>query len=330
MKKLFLVTFLIFSSSLVKAQPESLFVKSGAKGLYLDHTVAAKEGFFPIGRLYNVHPRHLANYNGLDFNTGLSIGQQLQIPLSDTNFSQGVNQGVPVYYHTDAKENLGVICEKNRNVQPEIVGRWNKLADESVPAGTNLVIGFLNTKEMQDKVVTLSPEKQSVPATTIVAKNPEPVEVKKQTEPEKPITNPAPPEIKKEEPPVVMAEPVKPVAETPVNETIVKTEGGYFHENFSRQIKSNPAGIEQMMNSSVFKSANGWQDAKYYLMINGVSPGTIVKITNPENNKSVYAKVLYAMENVRQSSGIDMRISDAAAAALAISDADKFILKVNY
>ncbi|HEY5772791.1 MAG TPA: hypothetical protein VIS75_09185, partial [Chitinophagaceae bacterium] len=42
------------------AQPGELWVKNGDKGLYLEHKVMPKEGLFPLGRLYNVHPRHIA------------------------------------------------------------------------------------------------------------------------------------------------------------------------------------------------------------------------------------------------------------------------------
>ena len=77
---------------------QDLVIKSGSKGLYLEHKVAPKEGLFPIGRMYNVHPRHIANFNGIDFNKGLAIGQQISIPLSDTNFRQTINSGIPVYY----------------------------------------------------------------------------------------------------------------------------------------------------------------------------------------------------------------------------------------
>jgi hypothetical protein len=82
--------------------------------------------------------------------------------------------------------------------------------------------------------------------------------------------------------------------------------------------------------SGIFKTTSGWQDAKYYLLIDKVEPGTIVRITNPANNKIVYAKVLYAMEGIRQNEGLDIRISNAAASALDITDIEKFIVKVNY
>ena len=68
------------------------------------------------------------------------------------------------------------------------------------------------------------------------------------------------------------------------------------------------------------------------MLIDGVPTGTIVKVTNPGNNLSVYAKVLGEMNGIRQNEGYDIRISNAAASTLgvAVSDTDKFILKVNY
>lgn len=65
-----------------------LMVKQGDKGLYLEHKVAPKESYFALGRLYNVHPKHIASYNKLDINKGLQIEQKIRIPLTDTNFSQ--------------------------------------------------------------------------------------------------------------------------------------------------------------------------------------------------------------------------------------------------
>ena len=105
---------------------------------------------------------------------------------------------------------------------------------------------------------------------------------------------------------------------------------GYFKNNFIQQVKKSPHTKEQTVTSSIFKTTSGWEDGKYYLLINGVEPGTIVKITNPSNSKIVYAKVLYAMDKIRENQGVDIRISDAAASSLSVSETDKFILKVNY
>ena len=105
---------------------------------------------------------------------------------------------------------------------------------------------------------------------------------------------------------------------------------GYFKNNFFQQVKSSPLTKDQTVTSSIFKTQSGWQDGKFYLLINGVEPGTIVKLTNPGNSKTIYAKVLYSMDKIRENQGVDIRISDAAASSLAVSETDKFILKVNY
>src|SRR6187200_1319267 len=309
MKKLMTVLTLLLFHSIVFSQ--QLVIKSGSKGSYLEHKVAPKEGLFPIGRMYNVHPRHIANFNGIDFNKGLAIGQQVNIPLSDTNFKQTVNKGVPVYYKTSEKESLANISGKSKAPVNNLRG-WNNISTDNVAEGTKLIVGFLITNEMQNKVVTITPKPIVVEESVSNVKKQE--ENKKQTEPE----------IKKEEPkktePVVVKQP----------ETIKDDGTGYFKNNFYQQVKTSPLTKEQTLTSSIFKTTSGWQDGKYYLLINGVEPGTIVKITNPSNSKTVYAKVLYAMDKIRENQGVDIRISDSAASSLAVSETDKFILKVNY
>ena len=144
MKKLLTLVLSLFICVFIFSQ--DLVVKSGSKGLYLEHKVAPKEGLFPIGRLYNVHPRHIANFNGIDFNKGLSIGQLINVPLTDTNFKQNVNKGVPIYYVTE-KESLANISVKSKAQIGNLRG-WNNLANDNVPGGTKLVVGFFNNKRI--------------------------------------------------------------------------------------------------------------------------------------------------------------------------------------
>ena len=349
---------------------QDLIIKSGAKGLYLEHRVAPKEGLFPIGRLYNVHPRHIASFNGIDFNKGLAIGQQINIPLSDTNFKQTVNKGIPVYYVT-GKESLANISVKSK-AQLNNLRAWNNLSTDNVSSGTKLIVGFLITNEMQDRVVTIIPK--TIDAETSVSNVNKSEALKKQIDQPKkdvktePVVNKEA-EIKKEEPKKIepeesvsnvkkseelkkqIEEPKKDLKTDPIvhKETEIKKEEpkkteevgkqpetinddgtGYFKNNFFQQIKTFPLKKEQTVTSSIFKTTSGWQDGKYYLLINGVEPGTIVKLTNPSNSKTVFAKVLYSMDKIRENQGVDVRISDAAASTLAVSETDKFILKVNY
>ena len=344
MKKLMTALFALFILKSSFSQSNDLIINSGSKGVYLVHTVAAKEGLFPIGRMYNVHPRHIAKFNGIDFNKGLAIGQQINIPLSDTNFKQTVNKGVPVYYKATDKETLATISTKTKAQVNNLKG-WNNLSADNVSTGTKLIVGFLITNELQNRVVTITPktlvEEESVsnvrkqeaakqPNTEVknaVIAEESVSNVKKQEESKK-LTEP---EIKKQDPPVVKEETKKTEPVVVKQTEPVKDDGtGYFKNNFYQQLKTSPPSKEQTLTSSVFKTTSGWQDGKYYLLINGVEPGTIVKITNPSNNKIVFAKVLYAMDKIRENQGVDIRISDAAASSLAVSETDKFILKVNY
>jgi LysM repeat protein len=344
MKRFFLVTILaIFSVFAMQAQQGPLMIKSGSKGLYLEHKVATKENFYSIGRLYNTPPKELGPYNGLDITKGLSLGQVINIPLSSANFSQTANAGTPVYYLPAAKEGLFRASTNNNNVTVEKLREWNKLTGDNIPAGANLIVGFLQSAEMKSVAV-------AVPGKPVVKNVPKPVAeepvVKKEVVVPPPVkieeTKPVIIEEKKPDPPVVV-QPVKQVEKPAVKEEpkyeppvvpqpkaeIVKGTG-YFKSGYELQIKRQPAAKELVTGAGIFKTTSGWSDGKYYLLIDNVPSGTIVKISNPTNNKIIYAKVLGEMAGIRQNSGLDIRISNAAAAALEIPEQDKFIVKVNY
>lgn len=334
MKKLtILVLPLLFSFF---AFGQDLEIKSGPKGFYLVHKVAPKQGLFAVGRIYNVHPKHIAYFNGFDLNKGLAIGEQINIPLTDTNFKREVNTGVPVYYIPGSKESLANISVKYKAPMNNLRG-WNKLNADNVSANSKLIVGFLITNELKDRVVTIVPI-LTPPVEESVSNVKKADAQKKNAETEVKVAEP-----KKEEPKkveivakddgnkLVQEEPKKtePVV-VKQNEPVNQDGTGYFKNNFYQQVKGAPLSKEQTVTSSVFKTMSGWQDGKYYLLINGVEPGTIVKLTNPSNSKVVFAKVLYSMDKIRENQGVDIRISDAAAASLAVNETDKFILKVNY
>jgi len=317
-KTLLIIIIQVLVTGIISAQ-SSLVIQSGNKGFYVEHKVTAKENFYSIGRLYHTHPRNIAGFNGLDMAKGLSLGQIIQIPLTDTNFIQSGNKGIPVYYTVDQNESLEAVSRKNNMVQLSDLRNWNNLSGNNIPGNSRLIVGFLVTNEMQDKVIVI-PERKNE---SII----QPAEEKKQVIAEVKDVEPA---LKKEDPPVKKEEPEKTREVIPEKKAPVVTAAGYFKSHFDQQIKQSPITREQTVTSGIFKTTSGWQDAKYYLLIDKVEPGTIVKITNPTNNKVVFAKVLYGMEGIRQNQGYDIRISNSAASALDISDQDKFIVKVNY
>ncbi len=391
MKKPLGLTFLAcFIAMFSSAQ---LMVKSSDKGLYLDHIVAAKEGLYSVGRMYNVSPKHIASFNGFDLNKGLNLGESIRIPLSDTNFNQKTAKGFPVYYVPQPGEGLMKVSNNNRKVTLQNLRTWNKLSADHVKAGEKLVVGYLVSKDFKAEALV----KADVPATPEMPANkelPKTDLAKQETPKPEPVTpDPAPQqqlkkevakeetkkeEMVKEQPAVSSAVPVKdtvvavkaitpPVTETktvaesakpvpesikpvpestkPVPESIkpvpesskpvpestkLSSENGFFKASFDQQTRTTPITTNQAMTSGIFKTTSGWQDSKYYLLIDGVPTGTIVRIINPDNNRAIYAKVLGEMNGIRQNQGLGIRMSNAAASSLGITDQEKFIVRVNY
>lgn len=318
MKKFILSLFCcVLAISFVAAQKNELLLKSNDKGVYLDHKVAAKESFYSLSRLYNVHPKFIASFNKLDMAKGLQIDQKLRIPLTDTNFTQKGNTGTPVYYKANEKEGLMKVSKENNGVLLSNLRAWNNLSSDEVKEGTKLIVGFLISKEMPSVTITPKVIKEEPVAVKVVE---EPKVVTPKTE--------EPPVVKEEPKPVVKEEP-KPVVKVE-ERPAANTDQGFFKSHFEQQIKRTPLSKDATVTAGIFKTTSGWQDAKYYLLIDAVQPGTIVKVINPTNNKAVYAKVLGEMSGIRQNEGLNIRISNAAASVLQITEQDKFIVKVNY
>jgi hypothetical protein len=306
------------------AQQGQLFIRGSGQDLHIDHKVSPKEGIFAIGRLYNVHPKAIASYNKLDMARGLIVGQVIHIPLTDTNFSQSAGKGIPVYYTVGDKESIQKVSNVNNKVPLQNLRDWNKLQNDNLAAGSKLIVGFLLTGENST-------------AATPSQKKEEPVKEKKEeagkeiaakqnssntkTDEDKPLVknDPSKEEPKRVEPVVIRSQP-----------TAAVNIQGYFKNDFDQQIRKTPASKSETVTSGIFKMNSKAQEIKYYLLIDGVAPGTIVRVINPDNNKAVYAKVLGGMSGIRQNQGFDIRISNTAAATLGITDTDKFIVQLNY
>lgn len=334
MKRSVLVVFLFIAAAIRSAAQDGLWVKQGDKGLYLEHTVSSGQGLYSVGRLYNVSPKYIASYNKFDMNKGLEIGQVIRIPLTDTNFNQKNNKGVPVYYTVGASEGLLKVSNVNNKVTMQKLRDWNGLKSDALQVGQKLVVGYFVSKEM--------PNVASIPKTTTPARpeekpvvKTEPAEEKKtqqaavQPESTQTVvkTEPKKEEPKKEEPKREEPKRTEPVSSS---NTALNSQQGYFRSAYEQQTKQSPITKNTSVTAGIFKTSSGWEDAKYYLLIDGVATGTIVQLVNPDNNKAIYAKVLGEMNGIRQNQGLGIRISNAGAAALGVSEPDKFIVKISY
>ena len=322
MKKLVIILFSFGITLTLAAQSSDLIIQSEGGKLFLNHTVAPKENFYSIGRLYNISPKEIAPFNGMTLNSGLEINQELKIPLETSNFAQhGTAAGdevfVPLYHVVTQKEGLYRIGQNFNKASVSDLKTWNNLSSETISNGQKLVVGFLRVKTSQSALAANGVKRiggvAQAPASTV-------------------------PMVTKAENNTVVA--TKPVEEPAVRavETAQNSvpdsnaEGtGFFKGSYREQAGSFSAFKSEMGVAAVFKSTSGWQDAKYYALMNNITPGTIVRITNTNNSRIIFAKVLGELPPGRENEGLLVRISNAAAAELKLSDKEpKFAAEVAY
>lgn len=298
-----IITFFLFSIPMILSAQKT-------------HTVAAKESFYSLGRMYNVHPKELASFNNISFEKGLSIGQVIKIPAAGNaapmpdvpkvsevvNTTPAKTEAVktikasgnnPIYHTVAPKEGLYGISKKY-NASIADIKKWNNLSSDGLTIGANLIVGYGAGEAKQvEEVVTAKP----VP------------EVKQ------PVVKT--PEVKEAEQPVVKEQPKAAVVkEVATERNPSEFNGGFFKASYSQQKGS---GIQDKGLAGIFKSTSGWEDGKYYCLHNSAPAGSFVKITNPLNNKSVYAKVLDLIPDLKKNSGIIISLSNAAASELGVS-----------
>lgn len=312
MKIAFLTAGFILASLFVTAQ-DKIFASSSSKGPVIEHKVSAGETLYGVARNYNAKASELAAANGFDMNRNLKIGETIKIPLVATNFNQKDKKGTPVYYTVGEGEGLLSVSSKFNKLPLKSIRDWNGLKTDVAPKDKPLIVGYL--KATQVKPAPAETAKKTEPAAEAVrpvAKTTKPAETKK---PEQVVEEKI---VAKQE-----TEQTARVQEPVIDET------GFFKTAFDKT-SNNVLLNNRTLMSGVFKTDAGYSDKKYYMLMDGLAPGTIVKISNPQNGKVVYAKVLGNMKDVKYSEGLNMRISEAAAAVMQLNNMEQFVVNVNY
>jgi rare lipoprotein A (peptidoglycan hydrolase) len=210
----------------------------------------------------------------------------------------------------------------------DVLKKWNNLKSDAVSNGTKLVVGYLKVqKDQAEPIVQVAPVQKPADNTVIpgVDKKKEKIKVEEKKEPVagKDV-------VKTQEP--VKKEPTETKAPETINKPAsnrsIDFNGGAFKNIYNEQAANKKLENESGA-AAVFKTTSGWQDGKYYCFHNTASPGTIIKITNIANGKSVYAKVLDAIPDIKQNSGLMLRVSNAAAEELGVGE-NKFDCTITY
>lgn len=330
--KWLLVFLCMLCAQLGMAQGDDLQVHGVSPNLYVVHTVQPKENWYSVGRIYNISPKQLAPYNNLGLEKALAIGQTLKVPLTAENFSQDGSKAedevfVPVRHTLKEKEWLYHVSVDYNKVPVENLEKWNGINKDQAKAGFKLIVGYLKVKTGQSALASKGETKIAVTnPVPLITPEDKKAEVK---ETKKPVTVSAPEKIdpslarnnppKKEESKPVVATVATPV----VNNTNADGKVNYFKTQYEESGKSISG------NAGIFKSTSGWNDGKYYALINNIAVGTIVKINNPVSGKTIFAKVLGNLPDMKESIGLIARLSDAAATQIEVTGV-KFSVEVRY
>lgn len=325
--KWLLVLSCVLAVQLVSAQDNDLQVMGVTPNLYIVHTVQPKETWYSVSRIYNINPKQLAPYNKLGLEKPLSIGQVVKIPLTPENFSQNGSKAadevfIPVKHTLQEKEWLYRVSVNYNRVPVETLEKWNGINKDQAKAGLKLIVGYLKVKNGQSALAAKGETKIPASSTTVIPDSKKPEEKRQET---KPITTAAPvdnTETSKNN--TSPKEENKPVV-TPVVNTgnTTETKLSYFRSQYEETGKSVSG------NAGIFKSTSGWSDGKFYALVNNIPVGTIVKVNNPVSGKTIFAKVLGNLPDMKESFGLIARLSDAAAAQIDAGSA-KFSVEVRY
>jgi LysM repeat protein len=337
MKRLFTLSLCTLLLVAARAQQPDLQMQGVAPKNWLTHNVAAKENWYSVGRIYNVSPKEIAPFNGLTMDKGLNPGQTLKIPLTTLNFTADKKAAfdevlVPVYHTVAEKEGLYRVAT-NAGMKVDQVKALNNLQSDALANGTKLIVGYLKVKKAESPLAGAAADLKTEATKEVVKTTPPPVEVKKEevkiTPP--PVRDYAKLPTKEEEKQYAKeAEQLKKAPVPPVKEAGAPAAGeGYFKPDYLRMGSYGKETKSAAGQSGVFKTTSGWQDGKYYALMDGVAPGTIIQVTNKTTNRVIYAKVLGEMQELKQNNGLAIRISNAAASALE-AEAEQFEVAVKY
>jgi LysM repeat protein len=303
---------------------------STEKGVaFIEHPVTKSQGIQAIASSYKANYSEVLKLNNLNANSVLKEGQTLKIPIQQLIKAACDGPNCTKVYHTvKQSEGLYRIGVNYGNIKMAQLKALNNLSGETVSIGQKILVGYLPLAVQTAKTVVL--DAPAVVAETVTTPQTVAVEV---AAPKPPVVEKKPlpdtvPVVKKT---VVVATPTaaitKPENEQPVSEPVVAANKskGFFAAQFLKG-SAELAGL-----AASFKSESGWQDAKFYILMNDVPPGTVVMVALSANTGTyIYAKVLGTLPQVKENASIKFRLNDAGAAALGVGQQDSFKITVVY
>ncbi len=260
---------------------------------YVQYRLKPGETLESISALAGMPLAQLKLYNKISSTDLTATPSSIRIPLSASNLITSKTP-LPIFHVVERGDNLYRLNLQYFTPGIPRIKEWNQLKSETLKDGDMLVVGYLGGNEP----LVNANSADALPS--MVASAPVPAA-----------------------PAAVEAAPVKQVVAIPQ----VSAAEGYYAAQFSAALPAQQL-LEISGTAGLFKSITGWGDKRYYVLMNEVVPGSIVRIT-VDQVKYICAKVLGPIPDNKPNKGLLVRLSNAAAAALGVSEM-MFTATVNY
>jgi LysM repeat protein len=302
---------LFFVSIAARAQSANAWVNTGVA--YIMHTVKEGEDAARVAAYYGITLEQVTAANPKTAPVA-TTGNTLRVPIGGVISKSCKSQDcIKVMYKVGTSEGLYRIGINFGNQSIEDLKELNKLRSEQVSAGQELLVGYIN------------PTKAGTAASVV---------------PPAAVAKAEPKQAEQAQPVVVSVQPQAPVAAPEAsNQTQQKPEtaaapqkpleykgAGFFESQYAPGGKPNSNSGP----ASGFKSMSGWNDGKFYALMNDVPAGTIVKISNATTGKHIFAKVLSTMPDVKKENKPLLVISEAGMVALGASAEQTVAVQVSW
>lgn len=299
MKRLVFFLFLVLAACVSYAQrADSLFVVHQDHGWAITHPVKAGETVFSLARRYHVPPAILADVNNLNYQSPLSTGSRVLIPLGAYNqLTTPPNGGEyrPIYYRVSGDDDLRSIARASIVSQRALQG-WNGLLDNELHTGQILKVGWVlydNTNLQPGQPKPASSQQPLVIAAP------------------KPATS----SVFRPRSRDTIIQIIQPPRDTADVDTIAisAAETEYLSQTYNGQ------SVHTEKGPVAFYGSKTGNNSFFYAFHNTASKGTIIKVHNPGTGKTIFVKVLGPMPETRLYHNSVLGINAKARAALGVT-----------
>ena len=260
---------------------------------YVQYRLKPGETLESISALAGMPITQLKAYNKISSVDLTATPSSIRIPLNASNLITE-KTSLPVFHVVDKGDNLYRLNLQYFNPGIPRIKEWNQLKSETLKDGDMVVVGYLIANDLPANPPSAAALPSMVASTPVAAA-----------------------------PAAVEAAPVKQVVAIPQ----VSAAEGYYAAQFSAALPAQQL-LEISGSGGLFKSITGWGDKRYYVLMNEVVPGSIVRVT-VDQVKYICARVLGPIPDNKPNKGLLVRLSNAAAAALGVSEM-MFTATVNY